>query len=386
MREPLARRFDVVHCIPSPYRLHLFAVMDEELRARGFDFHVHFMSKGDVDRPSFWRDPAIPFAHTYWRDFGWRTIHLNPGMVLHLRRVRPAYVLIGSPYDSLTGALTARFVRSGVSVAWSEGNTQNPGRMGGAAGLYKRWVLKQCAFVAVPGEEGARHIALHQARTSWAMPRPAFLPNIVDERRFKPREAWSPAEIESVQKDLGKKSDDERICLCPARLERVKGLLEFVEKVPAEALSGWRVVVVGQGSLRERLDQAIRSRGLQERILIRDYVPYEEMPKYYAASDLFLLPSTYDPNPLSVVEAMHSGLPLALSTRAGNVREALEPGVNGWALNVDDDHAYVQALREAFGADAGCAVAKGRRSAEMARAFWGSRASVTRFLSTLGLE
>ena len=58
------------------------------------------------------------------------------------------------------------------------------------------------------------------------------------------------------------------------------------------------------------------------------------MPKYYAASDLFLLPSIHDPNPLSVVEALHSGLAVAISDRCGNVEEGVMDGDNGFVEGI----------------------------------------------------
>ena len=38
------RRFEIVHNIASPYRLHMFGEMRRQLAERGIDFHVNFMS------------------------------------------------------------------------------------------------------------------------------------------------------------------------------------------------------------------------------------------------------------------------------------------------------------------------------------------------------
>ncbi|MBM4164976.1 MAG: glycosyltransferase family 4 protein [Lentisphaerae bacterium] len=380
------RRIEVIQNIPSPYRLHLFEVMAEALDARGIEFFVHFLSRGHAARPSAWRNPTVRFPHRYWSGCGVRSFHLNPGLIARLWRDPPEVLVIGSTFDTITSAIVATTVHSRLKVAWSEGNTATPGRLDGLLGRYKRWVFKHCERIAVPGRSAVEYVALHQTRTRWRMPEPVLLPNLVDERRFSPREAWEPAEIRAARRVLLGESEADKICICPARLERVKGLQELVERLPSAALAGWKIVIFGQGSLREELLTRIAKRGLSGTVEIRDYVPYAEMPKYYAASDLFLLPSRHDPNPLSVVEALHSGLPVALTTRAGNYYEALEEGVNGWSLDVDDAAAYTEALRRAFVAPADERVAMGQRSKERARANWSSREAVTRFLDALGLD
>jgi glycosyltransferase involved in cell wall biosynthesis len=169
-------------------------------------------------------------------------------------------------------------------------------------------------------------------------------------------------------------------------LEPVKGLVEFMEKVPACILEGWLLVIIGEGSLKARVEAVIQNRGLSPWVKILNYVPYEEMPVLYAASDLFILPSVYDPNPLSVIEAMHSGLPLLLSEQVGNFPEALREGVTGWGFSPFDDNALGRASQQAFSAPLERLQALGLAAKNQAEKVWNSESAIRSFVDALGLQ
>ena len=310
------RSFVVVHNIPSPYRLHLFRVLNERLRARGVDFHVHFMAHTHHDR-RHWRVDSedIPFSHTFWRDVGpfirgmkW---HFNPGLVVALAKQRTDYLLLGGPWTSLTGAFVSLLARRTTGIAWLEGNTQTPGRINGLALFAKRFLLSRFQFLAVPGKEGKAYTQLILSR-SGTLPRIALLPNIVDESLFTPVWQDPNGDHNRIRSQLNV-SRDSKLAIWPARLIPTKGTCEFLSRLTPADICGWQVVILGQGPLKNDIEKLIVVRGLKNHIRLVPYVPYALMPSIYGAADLFLLPSLADPNPLSVVEAMHAGLPLLIS-------------------------------------------------------------------------
>lgn len=380
------RQLVAIQNIPSPYRIHLFRVLQGELASRGVRLHVHFMARGHLERPDTWRDPEIPFPHTYWKDFGRGTHHWNPGMVMRLRQEAPLdCLLVGSAWDTFTGIAVSLFVSRKKGILWTEGNTKTPGKLGGVLGWFKRLILGRYDCAAVPGQEGAGYVALHQQRTARPMPAPIMLPNLIDESRFQVRSQWPQHEIAEARDRLGV-MPGQRLALCPARLEPVKGLVEFMEKVPACLLEGWLFVIIGEGSLKTRLEAVIQNRGLSPRVKILNYVPYGEMPVLYAASDLFVLPSVYDPNPLSVIEAMHSGLPLLVSEQVGNFPEALLEGVTGWGFSPYDESAVVWACQQAFTAPLERLRAFGFAAKAQAEKVWDSESAIRSFVDALGLQ
>lgn len=382
------KSFRVIQNIPSPYRLHLFTEMHRQLNERGIDFHVDFMSdfsRGHRERPKSWHNPEMSFPHAYWRDYGFGCHHFNPGMLAHLKRIKPDYLLVGSPFDTFTGILAPFFADGAKLCAWTEGNVKSTGEMNGLKGWLKRFAFSHFKYIAVPGIQGKKYIEAHQSHTKRRMPDSIFLPNLIDETRFRPRSEWSQAEITDLRRRLGVDSNS-RLCLIPARLEWYKGLLEFLAALPSiEQLNGWRIVIMGQGSLKHDILQSISERRLENVVSILDFVPYADMPKYYAASDLFLLPSFNDRNPLSVVEALHSGLPVAVSEMAGNVDEAVRESCNGWVLPVKDSRLFAAKLNDIFNTPIERLQKMGVVSHKENATFWNTRASMSRFLDALCL-
>ena len=126
-------------------------------------------------------------------------------------------------------------------------------------------------------------------------------------------------------------------------------------------------------------------RGFLKNLIIKDFIVYGEMAKVYAIADLMVLPSIHDPNPLSVVEALHSGLPIALSEMAGNVEEAITEGKNGWVLPVGDDDLYVEKLKMIFSSKLETLQEMGQASLKENSQFWSSELSIKNFLKEVGV-
>lgn len=368
------KKFWVVHNIPSPYRLHIFNAMWKECMERRVDFHVHFMSdmsRGYEERPLSWRNPKIDFPHTYWKDFGLGQRHINPGILFHLHKVQPEYLLSGSPFDTLTGMFAGRMTK-GITCTWCEGNTKTPGKMDGMIGAIKRFALSGYKYVAIPGSDAAKYIELHQKRTHKQMPIPIFLPNLIDEERF-------------TIKNWNATTDCVKRAIIPARLKPVKGLMEFISLLTPEMVNGWKILIIGDGELKDPLQHLIFERNLSNMVEIKQFVPYEAMPQYYAESDLMILPSIYDPNPLSVVEALHSGLPIALSSEAGNVEEAVKDGENGWVLPVLDKESYQKKIKEVFSTDINKLRQMGTISKNKYAKFWNTQKAINQFFNSLSV-
>ena len=177
--------------------------------------------------------------------------------------------------------------------------------------------------------------------------------------------------------------EGDRLCIVPARLVEVKGLVPFLKAVDPECLVGWKVVIVGQGPLRPEIENLASERGLSGIVSIMDYVDYDKMPEHYAASDLMLLPSVQDMNPLTVVEAVFSGLPIALSDQVGNVEEGVSDGRNGWILPVKDEAAFTAKLREVFSTPVERLREMGRVSLAENSRFWRTGEAIARYLDAV---
>lgn len=380
------KKFWVIQNIPSPYRLTMFDEMYRQLSELGVEFHVHLMARGHKGRPKSWLDPQINFPHTYWKDHGVRSHHFNPGLICEVLRAKPDYLLVGNPFDTFTSILVAMLYRHGVRACWVEGQTKTPGKTNGFVGWFKRYIFSKFPLAAVPGSDAKRYFEMHQARTRRKMPSCIYLPNLVDEKRFKVRSEWQEMDIMQMRESLGVKSR-EKLCLIIARLSSVKGLLPFFERLSHDMLLGWKIVIFGEGPQKSAIEEVIMRKRISDNVRIFPYIKYSDMPLLYAASDLFLLPSMHDPNPLSVAEALHSGLPVAISSQCGNVEEGCTDGHdgNGWVLPVLDQEAYPQKLKEVFAAGIDELRTKGRVSKSVNSKFWDSKKSIAKFLKDFGV-
>ena len=111
-----------------------------------------------------------------------------------------------------------------------------------------------------------------------------------------------------------------------------KGLrfaVEAVERQPGPM----RLLVAGRGENRKFLSNRVQFLGV---------VP--EMPSLYAAADIFLLPTLYDPFSNACLEALAAGLPV-ITTRANGFSEIIESGRHGTVIESADD---VEAISNAL--------------------------------------
>ena len=376
-------RFEVLHNIPAPYRVHLFNCLAEAVEARGHTLHVHFFGSNNPDRPESWKRSLneAKFSHQVWDGYGIRvrgsTLWLNPRLVLHVMRRPPDVLLHGGIWDSFTSLLAVLLARPSTRVAWLEFNVDIPGRSGGVSGAVKRFLLRRADHLLVPGQKGLMFLERYMGDE--LRRRAIVMPNIVDESRFRtPIDAQDLAKARQVL-GLGPADEGKLVLIWPARLIGHKGVLEFLRHVDRAALEGYSIRIIGEGPLREEILAEIARRDLGSSVsLVGGYIDYQLMPAVYRAGDALLLPSLHDPNPLSTVEALHSGMPLLISDRVGNFKEALEEGVNGFGLDPADGASVRSALARFRALPAEARARMGARSAEIGSSAWGSRNCIER--------
>lgn len=107
-------------------------------------------------------------------------------------------------------------------------------------------------------------------------------------------------------------------------------------------LPAGRLVIVGDGPKRPALEALAASLGVAERVTFAGH--QQDTASYYAGFDIFALSSDTEQMPLSVIEAMASGLPV-VSTDVGDVATMVAPG-NRQHIVALDQAAMAAALAE----------------------------------------
>lgn len=137
-------------------------------------------------------------------------------------------------------------------------------------------------------------------------------------------------------------ADDRRpTVVCVARLRAEKGhavLLEAFATV-CEAIPEARLLLVGDGELRDELTARVESLGLAANVEITG--PVDAVWPYLAQGHVFALASHSEAYGIAVAEAMAAGLPVVAS-RVGGLPELVDEGVTG-ALFPAGDHAALAA-------------------------------------------
>jgi glycosyltransferase involved in cell wall biosynthesis len=176
---------------------------------------------------------------------------------------------------------------------------------------------------------------------------PAVIPNGIDTAAYSrpgARKRWRQAHGFS---------DKDRIVVSLARLVPQKnplGLIEAFARVPDAHL-----VLAGGGSLLEAVNKAAGPR-------VRVLGVVEDVPELLAASDVFALASDWEGHPVSVLEAMAAGLPVA-ATAVGGLPEIVEEGVTGRLVQAGDMRALGHAITDALANRAAMGEAARRRAA-----------------------
>jgi 1,2-diacylglycerol 3-alpha-glucosyltransferase len=112
-------------------------------------------------------------------------------------------------------------------------------------------------------------------------------------------------------------------------------------------LKAWRpnakLLLVGRGPYESGLQALVRKKGIADDVVFAGFVPNEELPAYYAASDAFAITSRFETQGLAVLEAMASGKPVAgVNYRA--IPEFVRDGRNGFLFPPKDAKSAAAAI------------------------------------------
>ena len=118
---------------------------------------------------------------------------------------------------------------------------------------------------------------------------------------------------------------------------------KHIEKYPKDKLT-----VVGDGNQMgecSRLCKGINS------VLFAGRVPYDEIYKYYACADIYILPTIEDNWSLVIPEAMACGLPVTTSIYNGCHKELVHDGINGYVFDTFKQDTIIEVLEKFHSAD-----------------------------------
>jgi len=137
--------------------------------------------------------------------------------------------------------------------------------------------------------------------------------NGVDPQKYDPKNVTAE-QIRSVRQSCGLKDEDLMI-LFLGRLVGVKGVDKLIMSMPhiLPKIPKAKLVIVGIGDLQEYLVNLVKTMRLDDYVKFRfDFIPEEERIMHYAACDVAVFPSLYEPFGIVALEAMSMERPVVV--------------------------------------------------------------------------
>jgi glycosyltransferase involved in cell wall biosynthesis len=129
-----------------------------------------------------------------------------------------------------------------------------------------------------------------------------------------------------------------------AKLQPWKRPLDLLRAFAKADAADSVLVFAGEGPLRPQLESEAQRLGIASRVRFLGFTNQTQLPAVYCASDLFVLPSDYDPCPVVVCEAMLCGLPVLLSDEIRGRFDLVRSGVTGEIFRCGDVDALASAI------------------------------------------
>ncbi|HME28169.1 MAG TPA: glycosyltransferase family 4 protein [Acetobacteraceae bacterium] len=305
------------------------------MRARGHEV-IGVCADGpflDIPRAEGFRIEPLKLERSASLAAHWRAFH---ALVRLFRAERPDLVHAHMPISGFLARMAAWWAGVPRIAYTGHGFWFNfPGSWPrSVVGFAMEWLAARVTgtFLTVSEAEArdARRLHIHRGATA--------IGNGRDPARFRP----DPAARQRVRATFGV-PDEQAVVLAVSRLIWHKGYPELavaMRMVPDAVL--W---VAGERLTSDRgpdMAALLRDAGLDERLWLLGY--REDVPDLMAAADIFVLPSRFEGLPMSVIEAMLTGLPV-VATDVRGPAEQVVPEVTGLLVSPGDASALAAALQ-----------------------------------------
>lgn len=343
----MKKRVAVLLPVPTPYR----ELLLERFAACG-PYQVLVLYCRERQPSQSWRLGRPEYPALYLKNYAPPSWHgrfligaINPGVWRQLGAFRPQAVIVYG-YNSATTlwailwALSHRvplLMRSDSNLLDEEAK---PRSLLGVKRFFLRWLTRRASGFLVVGAPNSQYW-LHYGAT----PEKVFCAHYAVDNDFFRKEADRCRPVR-VQTRCENGWQQRYLLLYVGRLSREKGVDVLIEAM--RRISATRpdigLVIVGAGPERKALEKQAQN---LPQVFFLGFRDWDQLPRFYAVADLFVLPSRREPWGLVVNEAMASGLPVIASRKVGAAYDLIIQGENGYVVPEDDPAALASAIDRA---------------------------------------
>jgi len=343
----MKKRVAILVGVPTPYREPLF-----ERLARSGDYDIQVLYSRDHQPGQQWRLGAHPYPARYLKNFAPARWHgrllvgaINPGVWRELRAFRPDAVVIYG-YNTATTMLAILWViahripmlvRTDSNVVAEQGKPQLKLAL---KRLVLGWLTKRVSAFLSVGTLNSQYWQFYGAT-----PEKIFLARYaVDNECFQTQADHYRVSRQTIRDENG--WGQRYLLLYVGRLiglKRVDVLIEALRRLSTKR-SDIGLLIVGDGAKRKSLEKLAQN---LPQVFFLGFHDWKDLPRFYAAADLFVLPSEVEQWGLVLNEAMASGLPVIATRKVGAAHDLIIEGENGYMVPENDPAALASAIGRA---------------------------------------
>lgn len=370
--------------ILTPYRRYFYDLVYKTAKLKGISFYVLVMT--DTSMNGNWHYNEYKTDYTILMPgkkvkFLNQILLFNPTVNKYIKDLSPNLIIVAGSYMFPTNwQALIKYNHKIPILYWNEAH-KNEKRKYNKFILKLRNYIRYNFFSHIDGYFYSGKLALDFMKEYSPLAKSYFLPNLIDESKYFAVKSISDEE-KRIIKEKYKINKDKKILICPARLTYVKGIHTFIKLLDkCHYRDKFTLLIPGNGNMEIEIKQLIKLTQLDIRLL--GFKNQDEMLKLYAISDIFVMPSLSDPNPLTSIEALWCGLPLLVSTHVGNYPEVVKPGINGYVFDYSNENQAIQYIDTIINASTSWMIKAKNESLLIAQLIYNSKNVVNRLVNSL---
>lgn len=342
----------IITNIPTPYRIAFFNVIHNQLLSENGTLKVVYCANNEPDR--HWKINLEEQQYEYeilkgiHLKLGGLFLHFNPSILKVTKTYSPDIILYAGSWNMPTvmySLLVNYYLKKKYTkIFWTEGHDGSIIHKKGLVPLLRKFIQNKFDGFAVPNRRSEKYL-FNQLKLN--IKPIIFLPNTVDGVFYSKPLDWNEQKTIEIKRKFNIPINS-KIAIQVAQIEDRKGVIELTNHwSKLSNITNYHLILVGEGSLKENLKKEFSNNNF---IHFLGNQPKEIVRELLFASNLFILYTKNDPNPLTLIEASYASLPLVTTVFAGNCNELIL-NKNGVILENHDYELFSEKLLEIINSD-----------------------------------